>query len=186
MPHSSRRGPGSGPGNLNCCTQNSEMRAPTECKTGSVQNGNGVGPKRGRNGAETGSKRGRSKKRGRSMRMYYSARRLGEMPGGHLHARADAVQQRAGDAAQVTLNIARGAARLAGHLAAGRRVHRRHQHELRGLWVLVVSRASSSVSGGRIVANRLGSIDLPAPGGPMSTTSTFPIPGGLYILSSAC
>ncbi len=38
------------------------------------------------------------------------------------------------------------------------------------LWILVVSSASSSVSGGRIVANRLASMDLPVPGGPMSKT----------------
>ncbi len=42
------------------------------------------------------------------------------------------VQQRAGNAAQVILNLPRRAARLAGHFAVGCRVHGRHQHELGG------------------------------------------------------
>ena len=36
--------------------------------------------------------------------------------------------------------------------------------------IFVVSNASSSVSGGRMVARRFASIDLPVPGGPISRT----------------
>ncbi len=35
------------------------------------------------------------------------------------------------------------------------------------LWILVVSRASSKVSGGRMVGMRLASMVLPEPGGPI-------------------
>ena len=38
------------------------------------------------------------------------------------------------------------------------------------LWILVVSSASSKVSGGKMVVSRLASMDLPVPGGPISRT----------------
>ena len=38
------------------------------------------------------------------------------------------------------------------------------------LWILVVSMASSKVSGGRIPANRFASMVLPEPGGPIIST----------------
>lgn len=38
------------------------------------------------------------------------------------------------------------------------------------LWTLVVSSASSKVSGGRIVERRFAIIDFPVPGGPISST----------------
>ncbi len=54
------------------------------------------------------------------------------------------------------------------------------------LWTLVVSRASSSVSGGQIPGMRLASIDLPLPGGPIIRTlcppATATSMGALHVL----
>ena len=37
------------------------------------------------------------------------------------------------------------------------------------LWILIVSKASSKVSGGKMVVSRLASMDLPVPGGPIKS-----------------
>ena len=57
---------------------------------------------------------------------------LAELHGRHFDVQVDAVQQRAGDAAEVALDFARGALGFVGHLAVGRRVHRGDEHELGG------------------------------------------------------
>ena len=57
---------------------------------------------------------------------------LAELHRRHFDVQVNAVEQRTGDAAQVILNLARRAARFAGHFAVGRRIHGGHQHELGG------------------------------------------------------
>lgn len=171
---------------------------------------------------------------------------------GNFDVHVDAIQQGAGDFAEVTLDFPRGTLGFGGHFAVGRGVHGGYEHEVgrecggadgardgdaaffqrlphsfenaafefwqfveeehsvvgdgdfagdgvgaaaeepgiaggvvrgaewalgnqrlvvgeesRTLWILVVSRASSRVRGGRMVESRLANIDFPVPGGPI-------------------
>ncbi len=50
----------------------------------------------------------------------------------HFHVNVDPVQQRAGNAIQVILNLTGRTARFTRHFSVWRQIHRGHQHELRG------------------------------------------------------
>ena len=60
------------------------------------------------------------------------ARDFPEFDRRHFHVQINAVKQRPGNPAEIILDFARRRSRLPGHFSVRRRVHRRHQHELRG------------------------------------------------------
>src|SRR5216117_480941 len=59
------------------------------------------------------------------------ARNFPELHRRHFDVQINAVQQRSGDASEVILDFARRTAALMRHFAVRRRVHGRHEHELR-------------------------------------------------------